>query len=120
MRLDSRTLPHLPDAFPEEGRNPLSETHQITSAPFGKFRTVISGSFDLPRPDGRLLDFRMGPHLPAVFAEEGRILRLGTHKITTTPLGESRRLLPEIADLALSDGMRLNFRMIPHLPALFS
>ena len=120
MRLNFRTVPHLPAVFSGWGSNPLLKTHHITAAPLRKLRTLLPESVDLALSDGTHQDFRTVSHLAAVFPE-GDIDPLSeTHRITSAPLGVIRTLLPESVDLALSDGRRAVFRTVPHLPDVFS
>ena len=70
--LDFRTIPNLPAAFAEDGREPLLTTHHINAVPLGILRPLISESVDFAPPDGMHLDFRTVPNLPVVLPEEDR------------------------------------------------
>ena len=95
-------MPHLPDVFAEEVRNPLLKTQKITAATLGKYRPLLSGSADWALSGGRYLNFRTMPHLSAAFSADGINPRLETQKITASPLGESRAMLSESDDLCAS------------------
>ena len=96
------------------------KTNHIIAAPLGELGRLLSESGDLALSDGRPLNFRTVPNLPALFSEEGSNPLLKRHQITATPLGNLRALLSEIAGLALSDSRHLNFGAMPHLSAVFS
>ena len=68
--------------------------------------------------DSRRLDFRMVPHLSAVFSEADTYPLLETQKKPSARLGKLRTLLTDSGDLGLSESRRLDFRMVPHLSAV--
>ena len=112
--LDFRTVPHLPAAFSDECRNGLLKTSDNCGA-IRILRRLLSESFDLARPGGRRLAFRMILHSPALFSEKDRNHLLKTNQITAVPLGKLRAILSESGGFALPDGMNLNFRTTSHL-----
>ena len=54
------------------------------------------------------------------FRKKDRNPLLKTHQVTADPLGKLPIVLSERVDLALSEGRRLDFRMVSHLPPSFS
>lgn len=69
-RLDLLRVPNLPAVFPDDDRNSLLGTHQITAVHLGNLRTLLSESADLALSENRRLNFRQAPHLPDAFSEE--------------------------------------------------
>ena len=92
----------------------------MTSSPLGELRTLLPESADLALSKVRRLNFRILLHLPDAFSEEADAKPLLETPYNCCALSELRTLFPESAELELSDGMRLYFRTVPHLPDAFS
>ena len=102
----------------------LLKTRRVTSAPLGRLQSQLSEIVELTLSAGRRIrncrNFSTVAHLSAALSEYGRNHLSESHRITATPLGELRTILSESVVLALPEGRRLGFRMVPPLPSVFS